>query len=192
MSGKDVVDAETDYRQAEATLRDAEAKLRQAGMPPQRLSTLSAGMVLLVADVPELLAPTVQVGEEGRFEFNSYPGETFSGRISEVGDAVDPQTRTVRVGITMASQGKIKPGMYARVKIEERTDQALVIPLSAIVSAEAKPYAFVKTGPTTFQRRQVVLGIDNGTSVQVKGGLSAGESVVTQNVILLKGMSFGY
>jgi len=142
--------------------------------------------------VPELLAPTVQVGESARFEFNSYPGETYTGRITDVGDAIDPATRTVRVGIVLASQGRIKPGMYARVRSDERTEQALVVPLSAIVSAEAKPFAFVKTGAGTYERRAVTLGLDNGTAVQVKAGLNAGDSVVTKNVILLKGMSFGY
>jgi cobalt-zinc-cadmium efflux system membrane fusion protein len=193
VSGKDLGDAETDYRQSEATLRDAEAKLRQAGLAPAKLQGLEPGTVLLIADVPELLAPTVGVGETAHFEFNSFPGEKFTGHITEVGDAIDPQTRTVRVGISLASQqGRIKPGMYARVRIEERTEQGLVIPLPSVVSAEAKSYAFVQVGPATYERRELVLGLDNGTYVQVKGGLVVGDKVVINNAILLKGLSFGY
>ena len=193
VAGKDVVDAETDLRTAEASLRDTEAKLRQIGFDPPQLLALPAGSLLAVADVPEARIAAVQMGERGTFEFNAFPGERFSGHVTRIADAVDPTTRAIHVAIMLdAQQGRLKPGMFARVSIEERSERALLVPLSAVLSVEGRTFVFVRTAPTVFERREVVLALDNGTDVQVKSGLGAGDAVVTSNTILLKGLSFGY
>jgi multidrug efflux pump subunit AcrA (membrane-fusion protein) len=193
VAGKDVVDAETDLRTTEASLRDTDAKLRQIGFDPQQLLTLAAGSLLVVADVPEARIGAVQLGERATFDFNAFPGQSFTGKVTRIADAVDPQTRAIHVTITMdAQQGRLKPGMFARVSIEERTERALLIPLTAVISVEARTFVFVRTAAATFERREVVLGLDNGKDVQVKSGLNAGDAVVTSNTILLKGLSFGY
>ena len=193
VAGKDVVDAETDLRTTEASLRDTDAKLRQIGFDPQQLLTLAAGSLLVVADVPEARIGAVQMGERATFDFNAFAGQTFTGKVTRIADAVDPQTRAIHVTITMdAQQGRLKPGMFARVSIEERTERALLIPLTAVISVEARTFVFVRTAAATFERREVVLGLDNGKDVQIKSGLTAGDAVVTSNTILLKGLSFGY
>lgn len=193
VAGKDVVDAETDLRTAEASLRETEARLRQVGFDPQQLLALPAGSLLAVADVPEARIAAVQMGERGTFEFNAFPGERFSGHVTRIADAVDPTTRAIHVAIMVdAQRGRLKPGMFARVSIEERSERALLVPLSAVLSVEGRTFVFVRTAPTVFERREVVLALDNGTDVQVKSGLAAGDAVVTSNTILLKGLSFGY
>jgi multidrug efflux pump subunit AcrA (membrane-fusion protein) len=192
-AGKDVLDAETDFRSADATLQEAQGKLRQAGFDLAQLARLAPGAVLVTADVPEARIESVTVGEPVKLEFNSFPGERFAGTVQAIGDAVDPRTRTVRVSVVLGGEGgRIKPGMFARVRIEERRQASLVIPLSAVVSADARTFVFVRTAPTRFERRAVVLGGDDGTDVQVERGLAAGDVVVTGNAILLKGLSFGY
>ena len=193
VSGKDVLDSETDLRQAEASLRDAEAKLRQIGFDPALLASMPAGTLLVVADVPEARIGAVDMGERGTFEFSAYPGEKFYGKVARIADAVDPQTRAIHVAIRLDGQGnRLKPGMFARVSIEERTERSLVIPLGCVLSVEGRTFVFVRTAPTRFERREVNLGLDNGTDVQVRSGVVAGEAVVSGNVILLKGLSFGY
>lgn len=192
-AGKDVLDAETDFRSADATLQESQGKLRQAGFDLAQLAGLRPGAVLVTADVTEARIESVTVGEPVTLEFNSLPGERFKGTVQAIGDAVDPRTRTVRVSVVLGGEGgRIKPGMFARVRIEERRQSSLVIPLSAVVSADARTFVFVRTSPTRFERRAVVLGGDDGRDVQVERGLAAGDVVVTGNAILLKGLSFGY
>ncbi len=193
VAGKDVTDAETDFAQAEASVRETEGKLRQGGFDPALLARLRPGAVLAVADVPEAKIASVRVGEPATFEFSAYPGERLTGRVTTVGETVDPQTRTIRATIELGDQGgRIKPGMFARVSIAERTEEALTVPLASVVSADARTYVFVKAGPTAFERREVTLGGDDGTIAQVRQGLAPGDSVVTANAILLKGLLFGY
>ncbi len=192
-SGKDLLDAETDSRQNEASLREAESKLRQSGLDPVVLASLRTGVVLIIAEVPEAKIRFVDPEERAEIEFNSYPGVIFTGNVRSIGDVVDPQTRTIRVGIVLKNpKNTLKTGMFCRVAIEESTERSVAVASSAVVSADARSFVFVKTGPGTFERREVITGSDDGVRFQILSGLKTGESVVTSNAILLKGLSFGY
>lgn len=192
-SGKDALDAQTDKNQNEASLRESESKLLQIGLNPQKLGALPVGAVMMMCDVPEAKIGGVSMGEETEFEFNAFPNERFRGRVTSIGNTIDPQTRTVKVGIELPNtKNKIKPGMFAYVRIQEREIQAISVPHDAVVSADAKTFVFVKKDATTFERRAVTIGADNGTEFQIIAGLETGDKVVKVNAILLKGMSFGY
>ena len=192
-AGKDVDDAEADYAQAEATLRETEGKLREAGMDPRFLQALRPGTAFVVADVVESRAKFVRPGMPAVVEFTSLPGVNLPARVIQISETVDPTTRTVRIGLTTTdAQGSIRPGMFARVSLDQATVKAVTVPVTASVAADAKTWVFVRTAPTRFERRLVVLGADDGVRVEIREGLQPGDQVVTGNTILLKGLAFGY
>ncbi len=193
VAGKDVVDAQADYTQAEASVREAETRLRQNGFDPKLIATLTPGSMLAVADVPESRIGAVALGQLAQFTLPAFPADTFAGRVTAIGETVDPETRTIRVAIEIRdASDRIKPGMFARVSIREGLRQTLTVPLSAVVSADARTWVFVKRGPSTFQRQGVTLGPDDGMLTQVMSGLAPGDTVASENAILLKGLAFGY
>ncbi len=192
-SGRELLEAQTDRNQAEAEHREAESRLIQNSFSPQQLERMRSGTVLMMCDVPEARLVEVDIGERVEFDFTSFPNEVFYGRVMAISNAIDPQTRTVKVSIELPNpKGRIKLGMFARVTIERTTVKALALPHEAIVSADAKSFVFVRTTDSTFERRQVMLGADNGKEFELKSGVQAGENVVVTNAILLKGLSFGY
>ncbi len=192
-AGKDVDDAESDYAQAEATLRETEGKLREAGMNPRFLQALRPGTAFVVADVVESRAKFVRPGMPAVVEFTSLPGVSLAARVIQISETVDPTTRTVRIGLTTTdAQGSIRPGMFARVSLDQATVKAVTVPVTASVAADAKTWVFVRTTPTRFERRLVVLGADDGERVEIRQGLQPGDLVVIGNTILLKGLAFGY
>ncbi len=193
VAGKDVVDAESDARQAETTLRETEGKLRQQGYDPAQLGALRAGEILAVADVPENRIGAARKGQVALLKFAAYPGEPMTGTVVAVGETVDPATRTVHVTILLKDPaGRIKPGMFAKAYIAEKTTAALQIPVSAVVSADARDFVFVQIAPGRYVRREVITALDDGRVVEIKSGLAPGDSVVTAGAILLKGLTFGY
>ena len=192
-AGKDVDDAEADYAESEATLREAEGKLREAGLDPDFLGRLRPGTAFVVADLVEANEGLAKVGMSATAQFTALPGRVLPARVVSVAQAVDPQTRTVRVGLTVDdTQDPIRPGMFASVTLDGAAVPTVTVPSTAAVAADAKRWMFVRVAPTRFERREVVLGTDDGTRVEVRGGIRPGEQVVTGNAILLKGIAFGY
>src|SRR4029077_13204252 len=57
--------------------------------------------VWVTSQVPESSIRLVQVGERIQISLVAYPGETSYGRVSQIADTVDPQTRTVKVHAEM-------------------------------------------------------------------------------------------
>jgi len=63
---------------------------------------------------------------------------------------------------------------------------------AALITAQGRSYVFVKTNPTTFERKEVSTGQQINERVLIYKGLSQNEQVVVNGVMQLKGLSFGY
>jgi len=56
-----------------------------------------------------------------RATVDPYPGEVFSGKVTQIGGVVDPTTRTVLVETALPNaDGRLSPGLFARVEIDLR------------------------------------------------------------------------
>ncbi|MDF3057188.1 MAG: hypothetical protein K0R17_1403 [Rariglobus sp.] len=78
---------------------------------------------------------------------------------------------------------RVKPGMTARVQIETgRAVQALSLEIGAVfIDFETdEAFVFVRQPPGEPVKRKVVIGVRDGTYVEIKGGLTAAEEVSQQ------------
>jgi RND family efflux transporter MFP subunit len=101
------------------------------------------------------------------------------GRIVRISPVVDGETGTVKVTAEIQSPtAQFRPGAFVRVSINTDTvDDAVLIPKSAVVEREGETFVFIAEDDTA-HRKQVQLGYDNGTSVEVRSGVSPGDLVV--------------
>ena len=118
----------------------------------------------------------------------SQPGRTYDGRVLFIHPHLDPATRTATVRIEVLNQDyALRENMYAsaEIAVSEGTN-ALMIPREAVIDSGRKQIAFVAMGGGRFEPRDLQLGAQgqNGT-VEVRSGLSAGETVVTSGQFLL-------
>jgi len=136
--------------------------------------------VKVVVSVTEKDFPRVRLGLAARFNCDAYPGETFQGKVKNMSDAMDAATRQAEVEIEAVNPGqKLKPGMFARVTLSlEPHPQALVIPREALAEAGETRYAFVVENGKA-KRRDVRAGLRFEKEVEVLGGLTEGEEIVT-------------
>ena len=75
------------------------------------ISRIKVDVQVLESEI-NLLTP----GRFARVQFAAMPGEVFVGRIETINPMVDPRTRSARVVVSLNNpQGRILPGMYARV-----------------------------------------------------------------------------
>lgn len=156
----------------------------EPGMRLYRIADLSA--VWLYADIYESDISLVHEGQAVTISLSSYPGETFSGKITYIYPYLDTQTRTNRVRLEFANpQGKLKPGMYTNSDIEINRGTTLTVPASAVLQTGIRQLVFVEQEQGVFTPREVKLGVKADSRFAVLEGLTAGERVVTSGNFLL-------
>lgn len=69
--------------------------------------------------LPERYLSSLREGQPVRATVDPYPGEVFSGRVTQISGVVDPATRTVLVETELPnSDGRLSPGLFARVEVD--------------------------------------------------------------------------
>lgn len=144
--------------------------------------------VWVQADVYEKDIHSVREGQQADVVVASYPDRIFNGKISYIGDVLDPTTRTAKVRVEVPNpQDLLKLEMFAAVRIPTAdTRPALAIPAEAVQNVRGAAAAFVPAGGGRFEKRPLRLGRRSGDWVEVIEGLKAGDTVVTEGSFLLK------
>jgi membrane fusion protein, multidrug efflux system len=75
-------------------------------------------------------------------------------------------------------EGRILPGMFARVNLVKQTfDQAVTVPLYAVLSRGNEQYVFIETDGKA-EKRTVSTGLIDGWEIHITEGLNEGDRVV--------------
>lgn len=138
-------------------------------------------------DVPEQKLDKIRVGQPVLVEVDAYPNEEFHGKITVIGEALDPVTRRIQVRCSVDNgQLKLKPEMFARViPVADKQSDLPRIPNTALVTQGLYSYIFIEKSPGVLQRRRVSLATQGSDFSYVKAGLSAGERIVSSGALLL-------
>lgn len=156
--------------------------LGQAVEPNTVLAHVSdRSQVNVVARVYEEDLGKVKLGQEASVHLLSYPDRVFTGKVTLVGPALDPASRTVEVWVQLANpDGLLKPNLFARINLLLRkTEAALAIPTAAIIEANGEKFVFVHQG-AQFARVEITTGSSDDEFTEVTDGLVPGDEVVTQ------------
>ena len=159
------------------------------GDPAQRLYVVAdLTMLWVTADIYEKDLPLIHGGENVGVQAAAWPHEQFQGRIDYVGDTVDPNTRTVKVRLSVDNRRLLlKPEMFVTASIRTGgTATMLTVPLAAVHGeGSEQPYVFAVLDDARFERRPVTLGAKSEDRVAITAGLTAQDRVVTEGSILL-------
>jgi cobalt-zinc-cadmium efflux system membrane fusion protein len=123
-----------------------------------------------------------------RFELivPTLPGQRFEGRVMATGDFIDPATRTIRVrGLVANPQRLLKSEMLATARITRELPAGVMVPTPAVRLEGAAHWVMVEVAPGTFEQREVGVGYQGQGETLVTSGLSAGDQVVNQNMLML-------
>ena len=132
-----------------------------------------------VAQVPERQIGFLKEGDDLLIDVPAYESKFVEGKITYLGDIVDPVTRTVTIRTEIDNtHGLLKPDMLITMKVSGKKIEKVGVPINAIVSIDDIPNIFVKTGEDRFLMRPVTLGIKNKDAVHIDDGLLEGEEVV--------------
>ena len=150
----------------------------------EALKLLDLSEIRLHCDVLEKEAPLIAAGQSAEVTFPSLPQKTFRARVFAVNPAVDPESHTVRVTLSIANPGVlIRPGMYARARIAVKTlPKRLVVPRRALVLRDNRELVFV-VRDSLAQWCYVQTGARNDRLVEIVSSefnLRPGEPVVVE------------
>jgi len=150
-----------------------------AGAMPYEIVDLSTVWVL--ADVYESELRLVKEGMAAHLTLAAFPNREFKGKVVFLDPLLDSQTRTVKVRITFPNPtGELRPEMFGEVVLHGAPHEALTIPADAVIDSGTEKIAFVAMGAGKFEPRQLKVGQNDGSRIEVVSGLSAGEQVVTR------------
>ncbi len=143
--------------------------------------------VWLVADVREIDAPRVEIGQEIEVRVLALPGRVFKAKLTAVGSAVDPVTRRVPVRATIENpDGKLKPQMFANFSIiTSGESDALAVPEEAVVREGEAARVWVVQGANDLALREIHTGRINNGMVEVLDGLKPGDKIVTRGSLFI-------
>jgi len=162
-------------------------QLIQAGQT-QCFTISNMSTVWVLANVYENQLAYVHVGDQVTIKTDAYP-DVFHGRISFMGAALDPTSRTLQARIdTKNPSGKLKKDMYVTATVVAgKIEHALLVPDSAVLrDAENEPFVYVASGQDEFTRRPVKLGESTEGKTQIVSGLQPGDRVAGDGSLFLQ------
>jgi cobalt-zinc-cadmium efflux system membrane fusion protein len=169
--------------------------LEQPGNAPAPYAVADLSTMWMLANVPEADIPAYHLGQDLRVEVVAYPGRSFSGKITALGESVDPNSRRVTLRSTIKDpQHALRSGMFASFVIQVGTPvHAPAMPLNGVVREGDGTMSVwvVQRDRHQFKRRVVKLGVQQDGFDEILDGLQPGETVALDGAILLSNMAFG-
>jgi len=135
----------------------------------------------LEASVPADYLSQVRIGTPVAFTVSGYPDREFTGRVSRINPTADPDTRQVRIFISIPNTaGTLVGGLYANGRLSSDTRTGLIAPVSAIDGRSSSP-AVLRIKQGKIERATVQLGLrDEGSErVEITSGVQAGDTLLT-------------
>jgi RND family efflux transporter MFP subunit len=152
------------------------------GNPAPLLTVARTDFMRVVVMVPDSDVPYLDVGKPAEFRVGTLGGQVFKGKVSRFSYNEDPSSRTMHTEIDLPNpQGRLKEGMFGLATIELGVNEhALTIPAACLVGESHGGKAevlVVKNGKAA--KQLITIGANDGIRVEVIGGLTEKDEVIT-------------
>jgi RND family efflux transporter MFP subunit len=141
----------------------------------------------LVVPVPEAYTAGVTRGGTMTFTVPAYPGQTFSGTVARIAQALDVKTRTMAVELdVMNRDGRLTPGAFCQVRWPvRRPAPSLFVPSGSVGSTTDRTFVIrIRNGRTEWV--DVRTGLASGPLIEVFGDLQPGDIVAIRGTDEIK------
>jgi RND family efflux transporter MFP subunit len=148
---------------------------------PNELFHLQATQTLRVyANLPQLYSGNVKRGSKIDLTFAEHPGKTFQGTLVRNADAIDPVSRTLLVEIDIDNRGgELLPGSLAQVHFKTpAAGSTFIVPAAALIFRREGLRVGIVVNGNIAHLVPVIIGEDDGATVQIVSGISAGDKVI--------------
>jgi cobalt-zinc-cadmium efflux system membrane fusion protein len=144
--------------------------------------------VWMLASVHQEDLGGLRVGEPAIITLPGNSAQRFPGRIANLGQQFNPETRTMEIRIELANpRNTLRPEMLANAEIPSGPrKQTLTVSSDAIQNLENSNVVFVEKQPGQYAIRAVRTGEASGNRTPVLEGLQPDDKVVVRGSFLLR------
>lgn len=125
----------------------------------------------------------VSIGANATVRFDAYPGEKFTGRVTQIAPGASMGTGTYEIEIALDARGRaLASGLVGHAELAPRTGARVPsIPVESLLEAHGDSATIFELSAdrTTAHRLRVRIGAMVGNQVVVLGGLDTSATVVT-------------
>lgn len=209
LSSFEAKNAQEDYEDAAAKLNEFDSYLADRTIraenngvitecPLEAGDTVNTGSSLVVInDYDEVTVPVsveeselsnIKEGDAVNIYIASYPEEDFTGTVDSIGDSTyNSSTGTTYVEITVKLGGetsRLYEGMSAQVTfITKETETVVYVSNRAVSRENGKSYVKKKEADGSITLQEVTTGFSDGINVEIKEGLSEGDTVLIESKV---------
>jgi multidrug efflux pump subunit AcrA (membrane-fusion protein) len=142
---------------------------------------------MLASVTAEQLA-RLHIGQSASISLPDVPGDSFSGRVVNLGQQFDATTRQMQIRIEVANTGgRLRPEMLAKAELPVgEKKMTLLVPQDAVQQVNGQDAVFVRSSADHFVMRPIQAGETTQGMVHVISGIQLGEQVVTRGSFLVK------
>jgi RND family efflux transporter MFP subunit len=132
------------------------------------------------ANLPQIYSQNVKLGSKIDLTFAEHAGKIYPGTLVRTSDAIDPASRTLLVEIDVDNRaGELLPGSMAEVHFKTPSaGPTFIVPAAALIFRKEGLRVGVVVDGNVAHLVPVVIGEDDGASVQIITGLNAGDRVI--------------
>lgn len=143
--------------------------------------------VWALANVNESDIARIKIGFDVIVKTLAFPETPFKGKIDKIFNAIDPETKSMKVRIRIPNEDlKLKPEMNCTVAVNYADNHEMIaLPSSSIIFDKSKYWVMVFKDKHNIETRKVELFSQLGDVTYIKSGLAEGETVISQNGLLI-------
>lgn len=153
----------------------------EAGKPILKLadtSSLWAEVKIYESDIP-----LAKRGATVVLNFVGAP-KTYRAKIEQILPEINEKDRSLIARATLINDGHLVANMFAKARIKEKGQKALILPKTAVLDKGKKQFVFVKVDKR-FKPQEVVAKKIDANNYQVLDGITAGEEVANDALFML-------
>jgi len=149
----------------------------------QQVQIVNSNELKVRANVPENYLDRVSAGDKLMVTLPELNNKTIATKVSVQGRVIDPITRSFYIEGTIPADQSITPNQVALVRINDySSNEALTVPVNIIQNDEQGKYvmlAVTENGKLTARKRTVEIGEMYQDKMEIKSGLSEGDTIIT-------------
>ncbi|MDX2303242.1 MAG: efflux RND transporter periplasmic adaptor subunit [Microscillaceae bacterium] len=143
--------------------------------------------VWVMVNIYESDIDKVKEGYEAEISTISYPDKIFKGQVDKIYNMLDEESKVLKARIILNNPDyMLKPEMFANVSLRYRDqEEKLSVPTKAVIFDKNKYFVMVFKDRCRIETREIDIYKQTTTLTYLKGGLDAGEKVISKYHLLV-------